>query len=123
MSDHNAEWEGLFRKWWERLNEDGGWTVEIVPGQFVATMADCECCFSHRTVSFRYCPSAAPSSFIACHEVVHALVMRLWSPAYDAIQRLGDPGEAIRGYLKDEMEGTVDSIARAFLRAYGESDG
>jgi len=116
-------WEALFRKWWDRLNEDGGWTVEIVPGQFVATVADCECSFAHRTVSFRYCPSATPSDFIACHEVVHALIMRLWSPAYDAIQRLGDPSEAIRGFLKDEREGMVDGLARAFLRAYGESDG
>jgi len=114
-------WEELFRKWWGRLNEDGGWTVEIVPNQFLDAIARAEVCYPHRAVTFQYCGSSAPANFWACHEVVHVLVMRLWSPAYDAVQRLGDPGEAIRGHLRDEMEGMVDALARAFLRAYGEA--
>lgn len=120
--EQRLEWEGLFRKWWERLNEDGGWRIEITPYQFVDGYADCECSYSHKCVTFRYGPRTRPSNFLACHEVVHAIVMRLWSPAYDAIGRLGDSQEAIRGFLKDEMEGVVDTLARAFLRAYGETE-
>jgi len=113
-------WEELFRKWWARLNEDGGWNVEITARQFLANDASMEVHYSHRRVTFEYNPHSTPSNFIACHEVVHVLVMRLWYPTDDAVEGLGDPAGAIRKYLKGEMEGMTDALARALLRAYGE---
>jgi len=116
-------WEELFRKWWSRLNEDGGWQIEIVPNQFLDGNAEVEAHYPHRIITFRYNPRSTPSNLIACHEVVHMVVMRLWHPTDDAIGLLGDSTGVVRKHLRDEMEGTVDSLARAFLRAYGESDG
>ena len=113
-------WEDLFRKWTGRLLIDPGWDIKIVADPNLDAIATATVASEHRRVSFCYRTSNPPDNHAACHEVCHALV----HPTYRVLCRYlehppasFEPFHCIYGYTNEEV---VDTLARAFLKAYGE---
>jgi len=123
MADHREEWEALFRKWFERLLPDPDWTLRFIPDDECASDAGVTHRFRYREATFRFRPSLEPTDMVACHEVCHVLVARIYVNAKQLIESAGDPQGMGGVALEGATEEMVEDLARAFVRAYGESHG
>jgi len=124
VSASERRWEALFRKWFDRLVPDPGWRVRFAPDEHAETAAAYSCEKTHREVVFRYKPSHAPSDLIACHEVSHLLLVGMQRWADHCCDEIAEPARSLaRKGFTDKIEEAADDLARAFCRAYGESDG
>ncbi len=120
----NEEWEDLFRKWFGRLIIDPGWTLTFAPDEHLDWPASYTVIRPHRQMVIRYRPTHQPSDEIACHEVCHLFITQVEHAALNATDELSAPADQIaRKAIKDAAEQAADDLARAFLRAYGETDG
>ncbi len=120
---NEQQWESLFKKWFERLILDPGWSVSCVGDEHLEYPASYTVIIAHRQAVFRYDPNQLASNRIACHEVCHLFFATIAKGTGHAFGELPETGRRIaERHLKDAEEEAVDDLARAFLRAYGEEN-
>ena len=123
MARHR-EWERLFRLWFRRLIPDPGWTLVFDANDELKNDAELTMQPRYREATFHYRPSAEPRSrsLTACHEVCHLVIARIYCLGSDMFKHLDSSGVTMKAF-DAAVEEAVEDLARAFLRAYGESDG
>ena len=121
---NQEQWEALFRKWFERLIVDPDWQLTILADEHIDSPANYSVIRPHRQAVFRYRPAHTASTIIACHEVCHLFLSQMQHAGDQIAEQLPGPAQALaRKWMEDAMEHAADDLARAFLRAYGDSDG
>jgi len=115
-----TDWPALFRLWFDRIIGDPGWTLRFIADDDCPNDAEVTHRFRYREATFRYRPSTPPTNALAAHEVCHVAVARLYAMSVDLLAPLDRDGFA-RKAVDAAAEEVVDDLARAFVRAYGET--
>jgi hypothetical protein len=116
--NYEKQWRKMFNKWWRRLVSDSGWTIHYHADRECTCPAQVMVDHSVREVHVGYNPLAVPNDKVICHEICHVLVERSHNAALNVSRH---SGEAVVDLMRVAQEEDVDTLARCFLRAYGES--
>ncbi len=112
-------------RWAERILLDPGWEIVLGADDMLDGRAMVKTCVRFREATVMVNPAAdGDPPATACHEVMHIALKRMDDVAQRIIAQLPAPLQEFAKQTWAEAEEEVtEGLARAFMRAYGESDG